>query len=119
MTGEWTCCGRVVQMKDLVDELFPSTDFDRLQSGMRAIAQQQQQQQGDAALPEAACQRAKRKTMDINVDASSAPSPSEQPEGAPPGVPNYSNQYTKRIMISQSAHAREPEGKQKLAVNYG
>lgn len=64
-----------VQLKELVDELFLGKDFDRQREPGFSAAQD-----GDAALPEAACQRVKRKTMDIDADGSreeagSAPSP--------------------------------------------
>ena len=75
-------------MKNLVDELFPGQEFDRLQSGTSAPAGQQK----EAALPEAASQRAKRKTMDIPyVEADSAPSASHEPEGAITPLPGQSD----------------------------
>ncbi len=73
----------MLQLKELVDELFPSKDFQGQRSRTDASAVQ-----NVAVLAEAACQRAKRKTMDIAgcvEEPISAAAASEQSEGVHSG----------------------------------
>lgn len=94
----------MLQLKELVDELFPDRELQWRRSRTDASAVQQ----NGAVLAEAACQRTKRKTMDIAgcvEEPVSAQTASGQSEGMRPGTDRHYHKCYPVCVIIQKPSA--------------